>query len=120
MDTSLTVRTMRRQSWASMIHEQAASGLTVREWCAQNDITTKTFYYRRKQVQAMLLDSVRESRFEELTSSDPSHFKPEGTASPTIVFSPQLVLSADGILIGINEETPKQLLRDTLEVLRNA
>ena len=33
MDTSLTVRNMRRQSWALMLREQSASGLSVKDWC---------------------------------------------------------------------------------------
>ncbi|BAK48497.1 hypothetical protein CXIVA_25290 [Clostridium sp. SY8519] len=41
MDTSLTVKTMRRQSWALMVQEQANSGLSVRDWCAQNDRSSK-------------------------------------------------------------------------------
>lgn len=120
MDTALTVRTMRRQSWACMIQEQASSGLTVREWCSQNDISTKTFYYRRKQVQAMLLDSVQESRFEELTPPVSLSPKPKDPDALSMVFSPQLILSVGGIMIGINEKTPRQLLHDTLEILRNA
>ncbi|MCI1654708.1 MAG: hypothetical protein LKI35_05235 [Lachnospiraceae bacterium] len=44
-----------------MVKEQANSGLSVRDWCAQNGIGTKAFYYRRRQVQAMLLDATQES-----------------------------------------------------------
>ena len=46
MDTSLTVRNMRRQAWALMLREQSASGLSVREWCRQNHLSVKAFYYR--------------------------------------------------------------------------
>jgi len=35
MDTSLTVRNMRRQSWALMLQEQSASGLSIKDWCEQ-------------------------------------------------------------------------------------
>lgn len=43
MDTALTVRTMRRHSWALMIRKQADSGLSINEWCRQNDISPKLF-----------------------------------------------------------------------------
>ena len=120
MDTSLTVKTMRRQSWALMVQEQANSGLSVRDWCAQNGIGTKAFYYRRRQVQAMLLDAAQESRFTELTPPIPAA-DPNGNAAPcAIAFDPQLVVSVGGTLIGINQNTPKQLLVDTLEILRHA
>ena len=57
MDTSLTVRNMRRQAWALMLREQSASGLSVREWCRQNHLSVKAFYYRRRQVQTMVLET---------------------------------------------------------------
>lgn len=114
MDTSLAVRNMRRQSWALMLQDQASSGLTIRDWCKQNNISTKTFYYRRRQVQAMVLQAASESRFEELVPPEPS--VPVGTTG----FIPQLVLSVGDVMIGIDQGTPKQLLSDTLEVIRNA
>ena len=33
-----------------MIQQCNSSGLTKREWCRQNGISTKTFYYRQKQI----------------------------------------------------------------------
>ena len=66
MDTALTVKTLRQQSWQLMIKEQSRSGLSVRDWCALNDISTKTFYYRRKKVQAMFLEAAKQATFEEL------------------------------------------------------
>lgn len=120
MDTSLTVRTMRRQSWAIMLQEQANSGLSVKEWCAQNGISTKTYYYRRRQVQAMFLDATRESRFEEVIPPASEAVSNCAPLSDMMTFKPQLVMSVDGALIGIDQDTPKQLLADTLEILRHA
>ena len=114
MDTSLTVRNMPRQSWALMLQDQTSSGLSVRDWCKQNNISTKTFYYRRRQVQEMVLQAASESRFAELVPPESS--VPAGTSG----FNPQLVLSIGNVMIGIDQDTPKQLLADTLEVIRNA
>lgn len=120
MDTSLTVKTMRRQSWGLMISEQANSGLTVREWCAQNGISTKTYYYRRRQVQAMLLDAAQESRFAEVVPPIQNPIPERKLISDAALFKPQLVVSVGDMLIGIDQNTPKQLLADTLEILRHA
>lgn len=120
MDTSLTVKTMRRHSWALMIQEQANSGLSVREWCAQNGIGTKCFYYRRRQVQAMLLDAAQESRFTEVIPPVSEPTSVSAPVSEAMSFRPQLVMSVGEALIGINQDTPKQLLADALEVLRHA
>ena len=120
MDTSLTVKTMRRQSWALMVQEQVKSGLTINEWCAQNGISPKAFYYRRKQVQAMILDEMQPPVFAELKPHEPIQSSIEKSVSESMEFVPQLVMSVEGALIGVNQSTPKQLVSDMLEVLRHA
>ena len=123
MDTSLTVRNIRRQSWASMLREQSASGLSVKDWCEQNHLSTKSFYYRRRQVQSMLLDSVGEPRFTELVM--PEHAGPDTDRKPyntssAFAFTPQLMISTGDLMIGVSQDTPRQLLADVLQVIRNA
>lgn len=46
MDTRLITTQLRHRSWMEEYARQQESGLTVREWCAENGITPKTFYYR--------------------------------------------------------------------------
>lgn len=36
--------------WKSQVEECKASGLTVKEWCEENGINLKTYYYRQKKV----------------------------------------------------------------------
>ena len=43
-------RTVRIKQWAEMAQACLESGQTVKEWCAANSITTKTYYYRLRQV----------------------------------------------------------------------
>ena len=95
MDTSLTVRNMRRESWAHMLHEQAASGLSVREWCKQNQLSVKSFYYRRRQVQAMVLDAAQDTVFAEVIKpkasvpiSDKKNQKKNTVSRPSLRFLP--------------------------------
>ena len=121
MDTSLTVRNMRRQTWAMMLREQAQSGLTIRAWCDQNGLSTKSFYYRRKQVRAMILDSAERPLFAQLTPPDtlPAAHVPAGSPDPS-GFSPQLVIKVSDSVIGVSLDTPKELLSAVLEVVRGA
>jgi len=95
MDTSLTVRNMRRESWAHMLHEQAASGLSVRERCKQNQLSVKSFYYRRRQVQAMVLDAAQDTVFAEVIKpkasvpiSDKKNQKKNTVSRPSLRFLP--------------------------------
>ena len=46
MDTQLVAAQMRHRSWMEDYARQQESGLTVRQWCRENGILPKTFYYR--------------------------------------------------------------------------
>ena len=48
---------MRIQEWSAQIEAQQASGLTVQQWCAENGIKPKTYYYHLKKVREQFLDS---------------------------------------------------------------
>ena len=119
MDTALTLKQFRRQSWAAMLQEQAESGLTVREWCRQNSISTKGFYYRRKQVQGEILQSAG-AQFAELVLPQAGPDLPDHAGSSGSGFTPQLTISLNGASVAVNEATPQQLLAKVLEVIRNA
>ena len=48
---------VRLQEWSAQIEAQQASGQTVRQWCVENGINFKTYYYRLKKVREKFLDS---------------------------------------------------------------
>ena len=48
---------VRLQEWSAQIEAQQASGLTVQQWCAENGIKPKTYYYRLKKVREQFVDS---------------------------------------------------------------
>lgn len=108
MSTQLTVASLRHQAWALMVQEQTRSGLSVGEWCAQNNISEKSFYYRRKRVREEMLQS--SPVFAEL-SNPTAHNTPS---------DPAVTISVNGMLIGVGPAATKQLLADVLEVVRRA
>ena len=48
---------MQLQEWAAQIEAQQASGLTVQQWCMENGVNPKTYYYHLKKVREQFLDS---------------------------------------------------------------
>jgi len=52
------VERIKIDGWAKLIGECQESGLTVRQWCEENGISTKTYYYRRKRVRDELIETV--------------------------------------------------------------
>ena len=48
---------VRMQEWSAQIAEQQASGLTVQQWCMENGVKPKTYYYHLKKVREQFLNS---------------------------------------------------------------
>ena len=51
------VTQVRMNSWALMVKERCDSGMTVKAWCAENGISTKTYYYRLNRLRNYMLES---------------------------------------------------------------
>ena len=60
MNTSNAITTvkheLRLQEWSAQIEAQQSSGLTVQKWCAENGISTKTYYYRLRKVREQCME----------------------------------------------------------------
>ena len=49
MNEITTIRNeVKYRQWSEMIQSRCASGMTVVDWCAENGINPKTYYYRLK------------------------------------------------------------------------
>jgi hypothetical protein len=70
----------------------------------------------------MVLDSVDESRFTELVmpAQTEQNTNLKQNTSAAIAFTPQLMISTGDLIIGVSQDTPRQLLSDVLQVIRNA
>ncbi len=58
--TSMIARSVRLKEWAQMIQDcnSRPQCMTVREWCAQHNITKCDYYYRMKAVRKACIESV--------------------------------------------------------------
>lgn len=52
---------VRMQEWSAQIEAQQASGLTVRQWCIENGVKPKTYYYHLKKYGSSSLILLRQS-----------------------------------------------------------
>lgn len=50
---------VRLREWAEQLEAQQTSGLTVPQWCAENGIKTKSFYYRLRKVREQYIHSAQ-------------------------------------------------------------
>jgi len=117
MDTKLATTNIRLHQWAAVFKARAESGLTVNEYCEQNDLSRNAYYYWLRRVKTTALESTPCS-FVELNAADSG----SSTIIPADVpfFVSQLTLEKNGFVIRVNEKTPKDLLIMALEVAAHA
>ncbi len=129
------VNTIRIENWKKLILEANSCGLPKTEWCKQNGIRTKTFYYWQRKIRRMEAGKILSpSEFPELPTgstpafvdmthlyrerSVPSNRIPEDQPQPA--FSPQLMLLAGQYRILVGETVGEQTLVTVLRAIRNA
>ena len=108
MNTKLATSRMRTGQWADIIKDCKESGLKVDDYCAQHGLSRNTyFYWLRKVKEAALTQSgfVEVQQQVEVSSCYPS---------------PKLTVSVNEVVLGIDENTPMDLLSNVIKVLKNA
>ena len=94
---------VRLAQWAEMVRRRNESGLTVTDWCKENGINLKTYYYRLKRMQQMVCD--------EIEQHDIVPVEPNPEAETT---AEKIELSIGDVMISLpdnfNEETLRRLL----------
>ena len=98
-------REVRLNNWQRMYEEYLASGQTVRQWCAENSVKPKTFYYRLRRLKE------EESR-QEQHEIVPVRDSVEETNIPTANTG---VIRINGC--GITAELPQDISPELLTVL---
>jgi hypothetical protein len=58
MKTEEIKRNIQYREWAAQIREREESGLSVKEWCAEKGIKTKTYYNHVKRVREETLEAL--------------------------------------------------------------
>lgn len=93
--------------WAEMVKMRNVSGLTVSEWCRQNGINLKTYYYRLKRM--------RQAVCNELEVHDIVPLEPVSESEQK---SEKIEISVGDVKITLPENFNEETLRRLLGVLR--
>lgn len=59
---------VRHQDWRKMYESFLSSGQTVTEWCAENGVAKKTFYYRLRKIRGEAIDQTEQHDIVPVTS----------------------------------------------------
>ena len=93
--------------WTEMVKIRNESGLTVTDWCKQNGINLKTYYYRLKRL--------RQAVCNEIEQHDIVPVKPIAGIEPT---AEKIELSVGDVKITLPDDFNEDALRRLIGVLR--
>ena len=82
MNTKLATAQIRVKNWAAIIQERNESGLSVKDYCAQHQLSWDSYYYWLRKVKEALLV---ESGFVEVTQPKQFPVQRSVTADPNVV-----------------------------------
>ena len=99
-----TKRAVQHKAWAEMYATYQESGKTVREWCSEQGIVTKTFYYR-----------LRKLREEALEQAGSHQIVPIATnfETPSVNEIASIKIQSNGITI----ELPENICAETITAI---
>lgn len=121
MATRAETRQIRIAQWRKIFEERSRSGLTVREFCARNNLSRDAFFYWQDIVRKDALSDMKQPALIELKPpvSESTLVKSDERLSPGIL-KPQLAITINNATIQVDSNTPKELLSMVLEVISNA
>ena len=93
--------------WAEMVRSRNESGLTVTDWCKENGINLKTYYYRLKRMRQAVCNEIEQH---DIVPVEPN--VGPGTAAEKIE------LSVGDVKISLPDDFNESTLRRLLGVLR--
>ena len=123
--------------WSALVKEQSESGLGVRAWCSQNNISKDTFYYWKRKVRQELIDSTTPDIVQVLPATPSANpINTESVNSPVCVTpsvshnfynlsdthddSKTITISSNDIHIELPISTHTNLITGIIEVLCHA
>lgn len=115
--TSLVARQYRLQQWADQIREcqNRSAEMSVKEWCAQHEITVANYYYRLKEVRKACLEHFSYDAIPQSIVPVPAELMSGASATQSISAS-ELEVSINNICVRVTNETSPELLKMVLQV----
>lgn len=103
------------QNWKQEIEARTASGLTVSQWCRQNNINPKSYYYHLRQVRLAFLEESQseEERHEIVPISQPQ------ISDCTETKETNIIIRKDDMSIEISENISSQALQRLLKEVKS-
>jgi transposase-like protein len=109
---------MHMQEWAKLIETRQDSGLSIKEWCRQNNLHESQYYYYLKKLRLAACEAFPSE------PQDGAQFalvpKQARASNPIITGASSIKITLSNAVVEIGEGANEAQVRFTLEVLLNA
>ena len=86
MNTTQQIHETKLAHWTTLFHEQTASGLTIKSWCAENNVSIHAFYYWRKVAKERYVKSLI-PEIVPLSPANPEVHQPESSSESSNLYN---------------------------------
>ncbi len=119
MDRISQIKTeLRMKEWTEMVREYRSSGLTAKEWCMNNGINIKTYYYRLKRAREFICGNKLENNMTNNNLSVQHDIVPVPMKSMLNKDAQQIKITTDNISVELPATIQPQLLKAAIEGLK--
>lgn len=130
MNTKQKLHKIKLQQWASRFQEQASSGLTVKAWCTENNISIHTYNYWKHLLKQEYVDSTLSDEHDIVPITIPATALSAPTNLTTLSSSRQsrdsreiyntISISTGDVLIQVTPNVSDEYLFRILKAVRHA
>lgn len=100
---------VRHQKWREMYEEYLSSGKSVVQWCAENGVSKKTFYYRLRQIRSEGIEEIEHHEIVTIAASPATTAAAPGT----------IRISCSGIEIELPHDISREVMITAIRGLRS-
>ena len=119
-----TTHAVRLKQWSEIIQAQLSSGMSKKDWCRENNVSEKQFYYWQRKVRRELYEAQAGALVPSGSRSCASLVELpvfRQSESPAAVgFRPDAVIAVGNVTIGIKENISEALLMNIGKMIRHA
>jgi len=119
-----TTHAVRLQQWSEIIQAQLTSGMSKKDWCRENNIPEKQFFYWQRRVRKELYESQPEALVLTRGVSSPALVEvpiAQNSGNPAAAsFKPDAVIAVGNVTVGITENISEALLMSIGKMIRHA
>ena len=109
---------MHMEEWAKLIEAHQDSGLSIKEWCQQNNLPESRYYYYLKKLRLAACEGLPSERREEPQFAlVPNHAR---VSNPVVVTGGNIKITFSNAVVEIAHGADEAQVKFTLEVLLNA